>query len=120
VGREGQISHIYRIRNLEDSDRIRELKIPSDRAVRYFMDERQMMDAMTNMRDNRLDLLAIYHSHPRTEAYPSATDIRLAYYPDSFYLIVSLENPKQPDANLFRIVDGKVTPQTLKILENGA
>jgi len=50
-----------------------------------------LMDAMTNMRDNRLELLAIYHSHPRTEAYPSATDIRLAYYPDSSYLIISLK-----------------------------
>jgi len=118
VGLEGKIGHLYRIRNLEDSDRIRELKIPSDRTVRYFMDERQLMDAMTNMRDNRLELLAIYHSHPRTEAYPSATDIRLAYYPDSSYLIISLQNSKQPEAHLFRIIDGKVNPQALKILEN--
>jgi len=78
-----------------------------------------LMDAMTNMRDNRLELLAIYHSHPRTEAYPSATDIRLAYYPDSSYLIISLKNPKQAEAHLFLIIDGKVTPQTLKIIENG-
>ena len=118
-GRNEEISHLYRIRNLEDSDRIQDLKIPSDRTVRYFMDERQLMDAMTNMRDNQLELLAIYHSHPRTEAYPSATDIRLAYYPDSSYLIISLQNPKHPEANLFCMVDGKVTPQTLKILENG-
>ena len=79
-----------------------------------------MMDAMTNMRDNRLDLLVIYHSHPRTEAYPSATDIRLAYYPESYYLIISLKHPEQPEANLFRIVDGKVTPQTLTVEDNEA
>ncbi len=119
VGREDRIEHIYRIRNLEDSDRIRELNIPKDRTVRYFMDERQMMDAMSNMRDNQMDLLAIYHSHPRTEAYPSATDIRLAYYPDSSYLIISLRNPEHPEANLFRIIDGKVSPRDLKVLEEG-
>ena len=118
-GRNGEITHIYRIRNLEDSDRIQELKIPRDRAERYFMDERQMMDAMTNMRDNDLELLVIYHSHPRTEAYPSATDIRLAYYPDSQYLIISLQNPNAPEAKLFRIFDGKVLPSNLKIVERG-
>jgi len=118
-GRNGEITHIYRIRNLEDSDRIQELKIPRDRTMRYFMDDRQMMDAMTNMRDNDLELLVIYHSHPRTEAYPSATDIRLAYYPDSQYLIISLRNPHSPEANLFRIFDGKVSPSKLKIVERG-
>ena len=115
-GRNGAITHIYRIRNLEDSDRIQELKIPRDRTMRYFMDERQMMDAMGNMRDNDLELLIIYHSHPQTEAYPSATDIRLAYYPDSQYLIISLRNSHSPEANLFRIVDGKVSPSELKIV----
>ena len=115
-GRNGEVTHIYRIRNLEDSDRIQELKIPRDRTMRYFMDERQMMDAMGNMRDNDLELLIIYHSHPQTEAYPSATDIRLAYYPDSQYLIISLRNSHSPEANLFRIVDGKVSPSELKIV----
>lgn len=115
-GRNGEITHFYRIRNLEDSDRIQELKIPRDRSLRYFMDERQLMDAMTNIRDNDLELLVIYHSHPRTEAYPSATDIRLAYYPDSQYLIISLQNPHSPEVNLFRIIDGKVSPSKLKII----
>jgi proteasome lid subunit RPN8/RPN11 len=119
AGRNGQISHIYRIRNLEDSDQIRELKIPADRAVRYFMDPRQLMDSMTNMRDKALDLLAIYHSHPKTEAYPSATDVRLAYYPESYYLIISLRDTDRPEANLYRILEGKITPESLKIVEDG-
>jgi proteasome lid subunit RPN8/RPN11 len=33
---------------------------------------------------------AIVHSHTHTEARPSATDIRLAFYPDSLYILVSL------------------------------
>lgn len=118
-GRNGEITHIYRIRNLEDSDRIEDLKIPRDRTLRYFMDERQLMDAMTNIRDNDLELLVIYHSHPRTEAYPSTTDIRLAYYPDSQYLIISLQNPHSPESNLFRIIEGKVFPSVLKIVDSG-
>jgi proteasome lid subunit RPN8/RPN11 len=74
---------------------------------------------MTNMRDKALDLLAIYHSHPKTEAYPSATDVRLAYYPESYYLIISLRDTDRPEANLYRILEGKITPESLKIVEDG-
>lgn len=55
------------------------------------------------------ELLAIFHSHPATEAYPSATDVRLAYYPDAYYLICSLRDPGQPVLRAFRIRDGQVT-----------
>jgi proteasome lid subunit RPN8/RPN11 len=43
------------------------------------------------MRERDEQLLAIYHSHPRAaEPLPSDTDVRLAYYPDTLYLIVGL------------------------------
>lgn len=52
-------------------------------------------------------LLAIFHSHPRSPAWPSATDIELAYYPDVFYLIIALT--PQPDLRGFRIRHQQVT-----------
>ena len=33
---------------------------------------------------------AIVHSHTHSEARPSATDVSLAFYPDSLYILVSL------------------------------
>ncbi|MBL8167219.1 MAG: M67 family metallopeptidase [Acidobacteria bacterium] len=52
-------------------------------------------------------LLAIFHSHPRSPAWPSATDIELAYYPDAFYLIIALT--PQPALRGFRIRNQQVT-----------
>lgn len=54
-----------------------------------------------------LELVAIFHSHPKTRAYPSPTDVRLAFYPDAVYLILSLAS-EPPDLRGYRIRDGQV------------
>jgi proteasome lid subunit RPN8/RPN11 len=47
--------------------------------------------AQRAMRDRGQHLLAIYHSHPRSnDPQPSETDVRLAYYPTAVYFIVGL------------------------------
>jgi proteasome lid subunit RPN8/RPN11 len=55
------------------------------------------------------ELVAIYHSHPVSPAYPSATDIALAFWPDALYIICSLADPTHPVVRGFRIRDGAVT-----------
>jgi proteasome lid subunit RPN8/RPN11 len=64
--------------------------------------------------DSGLDLGAIYHSHTRTEPYPSQTDINLAFYPDAVYVIVGLAGD-QPDVRAFQIRDGQVQEAELEI-----
>ena len=54
------------------------------------------------------DIVAIYHSHPTGPARPSETDIELAFWPDAWYLICSLDDPTTPDLRAFRILDGAV------------
>ena len=44
------------------------------------------------------ELWAIYHSHTHSEAYPSETDRRLAFYPEARYMVLSLADREQPDA----------------------
>ena len=52
---------------------------------------------------------AIVHSHVRSPAHPSPTDIGLALYPDALYLLVSLAED-EPAFGAFRIVDGAIHP----------
>ena len=48
------------------------------------------------------DMVAIFHSHTRSAAVPSATDRRTAMYPDPFYLLASLAHPDAHPASALR------------------
>ena len=52
---------------------------------------------------------AIVHSHVRSPARPSPTDVGLALYPDALYLLISLAE-NEPSFGAFRIVDGATHP----------
>lgn len=60
------------------------------------------------------EMLAFYHSHPRSEAYPSQTDINEASgLPESLHLICSLEDPELPVVRAFRIAGNDVAEVAL-------
>ncbi len=64
------------------------------------------------------DLVAIFHSHTRTPAVPSATDLRTAQYDRPFYLLASLAVPDAPsDSALraWRIVGGHTFEVPLRV-----
>ena len=77
--------------------------------TRYDIEPSDLLRATMAIEAEGLELWGIFHSHPATQAYPSATDIRLAYYPQAYYLICSLAVPTAPVLRAFRIVDGAVT-----------
>ncbi len=56
--------------------------------LRYEMDNMELYRVSLAIEDAGLDVGIIYHSHTRSEPYPSQTDINLAFYPDSLYMIV--------------------------------
>jgi proteasome lid subunit RPN8/RPN11 len=64
---------------------------------------------------------AIVHSHVRSPAIPSPTDLGLAFYPDALYLLVSLSESEadpttgEPSLRAWRIVDGASHEVTLRI-----
>jgi [CysO sulfur-carrier protein]-S-L-cysteine hydrolase len=60
--------------------------------------------------------VGVYHSHPRSSAQPSQTDINLAHYPDWTYWIVSLERD-DPEVRVWRIADGQVEEESLDVVE---
>ena len=83
----------------------------------YNMDPKPMLAAMREIDDREWELLGIYHSHTHTEAYPSATDVELAAYPDVAYVIVSLQDGRQPVIRAFDIDGGTITER--KVLREG-
>lgn len=116
AGKENVVSEIYKIGNLSaDDPSIADLELPSDRRLRYFMNPQEQIRAFKEMRKSGTELLAIYHSHPHSPAYPSATDVRLAFYTDVHYLILSLEKEK-PAVRAFRIIDQKITEEPIGVL----
>jgi [CysO sulfur-carrier protein]-S-L-cysteine hydrolase len=82
--------------------------------LRYEIDGAEQYRIQMEIEDAGLDLGAIYHSHTRSEPYPSQTDINLAFYPDSIYVIVGLAGA-EPDVRSFFIRDGRVTEAELVV-----
>jgi proteasome lid subunit RPN8/RPN11 len=79
------------------------------------MDPAEQTQAMFDLEAGDLQMLAIYHSHPYTPAFPSGTDVSQAYYPDAAQVIVSWVEPDRPQARAFTIIDGIVAEIDLKI-----
>jgi proteasome lid subunit RPN8/RPN11 len=85
--------------------------------LRYRVDDRDLFRIVEReIPDAGEELVAIYHSHPNSEAYPSQTDINLAEgWPDPLYLICSLADPEQPSTRGFAIRDGAVEEVELDV-----
>ena len=91
-GSDARTQTVYPLRN-----------VATDPLVTYEAAPEDLFAAQRAMRDRGEQLLAIYHSHPRSIGpYPSETDVRLAYYPSAVYFIVGLAG-EAPCLRAFRI-----------------
>jgi [CysO sulfur-carrier protein]-S-L-cysteine hydrolase len=54
-----------------------------------------------------LEIMAVFHSHTHTDAYPSPTDVERAGVPTWHYVLVSLRDIA-PVVRSYRIVDGNI------------
>lgn len=111
-GNAGRALKIYPIQNVAEN-----------RVKNYLLDGAEQIRAMQDMDDNGYDILAIYHSHPITRAYPSPTDLRDAWdsdlqqarYPGTLYLIMTLLNPDAPEIHAYQLHDQTVTEIPVEI-----
>jgi proteasome lid subunit RPN8/RPN11 len=94
-GNNGVITDLHPLRN--DADK------PE---TRYFATPEDLFAAMRRIRDAEQRLLGIYHSHPRSPAYPSVSDVEMAFYPEAFYFIISLE--PRVDLRAFKIERARI------------
>lgn len=103
AGRAGRVERVYRGTNVDHSP------------YTYLMDPREQLEAFKAMEADGLDLVAIYHSHTRSPAYPSKTDVAKTYYPDAFHLIVSLQDRRAPMLRAFRITNAQIVEESVII-----
>jgi proteasome lid subunit RPN8/RPN11 len=83
--------------------------------VTYRLDAGEQFRVFNEIEDEGLDLWAFYHSHTHSEAYPSETDVRLAFFPEARYLLVTLADREAPVLRAFWIRDGQVDEEELTI-----
>jgi len=82
--------------------------------LRYEMEPREQLRIMDAIDDAGLEIGAIYHSHTRSAPEPSQTDINLAFYPETLYLIVGVMGD-EPDVRAWEIRDGSVSRRPLEV-----
>jgi proteasome lid subunit RPN8/RPN11 len=101
------------------SDRPQRL-IPMDNAERsmtfYRFDAMEQLRVWREMEHRDEEPVVIYHSHTATEPYPSRTDISFAGEPGAHYVLVSTREPKVDEIRSFRIVDGEVTEEPVRVI----
>lgn len=102
ASRDGEAVRLYRAENAAHSP------------LRYEIDGAEQYRIQMEIEDAGLDLGAIYHSHTRSAPYPSQTDINLAFYPETLYIIVGVAGD-EPEVRAFRIQDGQVSDAELQV-----
>ena len=104
AGAGGTATKLFRAKNAEASP------------YRYSVDSDDLFRIFRECDGNDWDFLAIYHSHTASEAYPSPTDVRLAFWPEAYYVLVSLQDAANPVVRAFRILDGVISEEEIAAL----
>ena len=101
AGQDGRAVKLFRAPNSEASP------------YRYNVDPKELFRIHRECDQNGWEFIVIYHSHTASEAYPSATDVRLAFWPETYYVLVSLIDRESPAVRAFRIEDGRVREEEI-------
>ncbi len=114
AGRGGHAERLYRAANAERSP------------YRYEIDPQDLFRIHSEVESLGWEFVAIYHSHPASQAYPSPTDLAMArtsgpgepseLWPGVVYLIVSLANPASPRLRAFCLEGDAPTEEEIVLL----
>jgi proteasome lid subunit RPN8/RPN11 len=94
--------------------------VPMENAERsptfYRFDSLEQLKVWREMDDRDEEPVVIYHSHTATEAYPSRTDVSYASEPGAHYVLVSTREENETEFRSYRIVDGVITEEEVRIV----
>jgi len=105
----------------EDADERRAISVRRARNIhathlRFEIGPKELLHIYTDFEEAGWRIGAIYHSHTRTEPYPSQTDINnAARWGDAEWLIVGLASG-EPDVRNYAITDGEVREAELEVV----
>lgn len=103
-GSDGRATRVIRVENSAASP------------LRFEMDPQGQYDALKEIEGGGEELLAIYHSHTKSAAYPSQTDVNQAVsWPDAIWVIVSLEDPDAPEVKAYWLRDLRIADAELAV-----
>jgi proteasome lid subunit RPN8/RPN11 len=104
AGLDGEATEVIRVENAAASP------------LRYEMEPKAQYEAWKSIEDGGKELLAIYHSHTKSAAYPSQTDVNQAVaWPDQVYVIVSLADEDAPDVKGYFLKDLRIADAEISI-----
>jgi [CysO sulfur-carrier protein]-S-L-cysteine hydrolase len=98
AGRGGRVEKVYTARNVVEDEK---------KPILYEIDPKDLLRIFQDIDESDLQFLGIFHSHVKSEAKPSATDIRLSYYPDAVYFMISLLGP-EPELKAWKIIKKRI------------
>lgn len=81
----------------------------------YLVDPREQLRVMRAAETDGMEIVGCFHSHVRSPARPSRTDIDQAFYPEWIYVIVSLRG-EEPEVAAFRLNGGEVRELQLEVI----
>ncbi len=102
-------------KNLDEGTEFFPMRNTDESSISYFMDPKEQLRVFKTMRDLKLQMTGIFHSHVASQASPSQKDVRLAFYPDVSYLIVSLADKAKPVLRSFKIKEELATEEEIHL-----
>ena len=103
-GKDHTVGRAFELQNAEKSP------------IRYSISPQEQLRVFEDMEKGAMEMLAVYHSHPRTIPFPSETDVKLAFYPEVASIIISLKEEENPVVKAFRIGKEAIYLEEMEII----
>jgi len=107
AGKGRTVRRMYEMRNTDGS------------RTTYLMPPEEQLEVFREIEKEGLDMVAIYHSHPHTIPFPSERDVRLAFYPEVAYIIISLKEGRT-SVKGFRIGKDAIYIEPIRVIERSS
>jgi [CysO sulfur-carrier protein]-S-L-cysteine hydrolase len=104
AGKKETVGKAFELSNMEKS------------STRYLMSPQEQLRVFEELDKESIEMIAIYHSHPHSIPYPSETDVKLAFYPEVSWIIISLNERDNPVAKAFRIKKEAIFLEEIEVI----